>query len=332
MPPADLARRRAALATTAALTTLWSMTLPSAASASEWPDRPITLIVPFVAGGTTDIIARALGQRLSQVLHQPVLIDNRGGAGGTLGASLASKAPSDGNTLFMATIAHAIAPGIYKNLSYDFLHDFDPVALVATTPNIVIVNAELPVRSIAELVAYAKAHPGQINYGSAGIGSTEHLSGELFRAMTETELSHVPYKGGAPMMAALVAGQIQMAIETSASAAPHIRAGQVRALAVTSAQREPAFPELPTLRESGLSGYEVTTWFALMAPHGTPGTVVRRLNSDVASVLAAPDLVQSLAAQGVSAGAMTPGELASFLRAETARWVKTAQQAGAGAE
>jgi len=306
--------------------------LAQPARAAEWPDKPITLIVPFVAGGTTDIIARAVGQQLSTALKQPVIIDNRGGAGGTLGASLASKAPADGDTLFMATIAHAIAPGIYKHLSYDFQRDFDPVALVASTPNVVIVNAQLPVNSIAELIAYAKANPGKINYGSAGIGSTEHMSGELFRAMTDTQLTHIPYKGGAPMMAALVGGQIQMAIETSPSAAPHIRSGKVKALAVTTAQRSAAYPDVPTLNEAGLAGYDVTTWFAVMAPHGTPAVIVRRLNSELIKLLAEPEMTRHFAEQGVWAGKMTPTELTAFIRSESAKWTRTAQQAGISAD
>ena len=326
MPPTAPLRWTVALCALAAL----AGAVPAAAAA-EWPSKPITLIVPFVPGGTTDIIARAVGQRLSVALKQPVVIDNRGGAGGTLGASVASKAPADGDTLFMATIAHSIAPGIYKNLSYDFERDFDPVALVATTPNVVIVNTDLAITSVGGLIAYAREHPGQLNFGSAGIGSTEHLSGELFRAMTHTQMTHIPYKGGAPMMAALVSGQIQMAIETSPSAAPHIRSGAVTALAVTSAQRSPAFPELATLRELGLGDYNVTTWFALMAPHGTPAGIVRRLNTEVAKLLAAPDLIQQFTAEGVTAGNMTPAELGRFIHAETIRWTLTAQQAGISA-
>jgi tripartite-type tricarboxylate transporter receptor subunit TctC len=186
------------------------------------------------------------------------------------GAALAARAAPDGYTLFLATIAHAIAPGLYKSLPYEFTRDLEPVALVATTPNILIVHPSLPVKTVPELIAYSKTHPDKVNYGSAGPGSTEHLSGELFRTMTGTQITHVPYKGGAPMMSDLIAGQIQMAIETSPSASQHIRAGKVRALAVTSAKRSATFPELPTLAEAGVPGYEMTAWFALMAPHGTP--------------------------------------------------------------
>jgi tripartite-type tricarboxylate transporter receptor subunit TctC len=288
--------------------------------------------VPFVAGGTTDIVARTVGQKLSESLKQPVIIDNRGGAGGTVGATIASKAPADGYTLFMATIAHSIAPGLYRRLPYDFQRDFDPVALVASTPNVLIVNEKVPVKSVAELVAYIKANPGKVNYGSAGNGSTEHISGELFRAMTKTDIVHVPYKGGAPMMADLMGGQIQMAIETSPSAAPHIRAGKVQALAVTTKTRSPAYPGVPTLDEAGLKGYDMTTWFALMAPHGTPPELVQRLNAEVSRVLQQPDVVKRFEEQGVTAGNMKPAELAAFIGSETTKWVKVAKDSGATAE
>jgi len=305
---------------------------PSIAYAADWPAKPVTVVVPFAPGGTTDIISREVGDKLSAALKQPVVIDNRAGAGGTLGAGLVAKAAPDGYTLFMATIAHTIAPGIYKSLSYDFQRDLDPVAQIASTPNVLIVNPDLPVRNVAELVAYAKANPGKLNFGSAGIGSTEHLSGELFRAMTKTQLVHVPYKGGAPMMAALIGGQIQFAIETSPSAAPHVRAGKVRALAVTTLARSAAYPGVPTLDESGLAGYDVTTWFALMAPHGTPAPVVQRLNDELARILADPDMTRKFAEQGVSAGKMGPVELAAFIRSETVKWTKTAKDAGITAE
>ncbi|MFM9922599.1 tripartite tricarboxylate transporter substrate binding protein [Variovorax sp. H27-G14] len=304
----------------------------AAADTAAWPTKPITLVVPFVAGGTTDIVARTLGQKLSEALKQPVIIDNRGGAGGTVGAGIASKAPPDGYTLFLATIAHAIAPGLYKRLPYDFQRDFAPVALVASTPNVLIVNEKVPAKTVAELVAYIRANPGKVNFGSAGNGSTEHISGELFRSMTHTDITHVPYKGGAPMMADLMGGQIQMAIETSPSASPHIRAGKVRALAVTTKARSPAYPGVPTLDEAGLKGYDMTTWFALMAPRGTPPELVQRLNAEVARALQQPDVAKRFEEQGVTAGQMKPAELATFIGSETTKWVKVAKDSGATAE
>jgi tripartite-type tricarboxylate transporter receptor subunit TctC len=306
--------------------------LPAARAADSWPTKPITLIVPFAAGGTTDILARIVGQKMSTALGQPVVIDNKAGAGGTLGANLAAKAPADGSTFFLATIAHAIAPGLYKSLPYDFTRDLDPVGLLASTPNVLIVNPSLPVNSVPELIDYIKAHPGAVNYGSAGAGSTEHLAGELFRSMTGTQITHVPYKGGAPMMADLVAGQIQMALETSPSASQFVRSGKVRALAVTSAKPSPAYPGVRTLAEAGVPGYEMTTWFALMAPHGTPAPVIERMHKELQAALSGPEIEARLVDLGVSPGDMTQAQLGAFIRSETTKWAKIVKESGAKAD
>jgi tripartite-type tricarboxylate transporter receptor subunit TctC len=321
-------RRRRVLVAALATAGLASAALPAAA-ADTWPAKPVTLIVPFAPGGTTDILGRIIGQKIGDALHQPVIVDNKAGAGGTLGAGIAARAPADGTTFFLATIAHAIAPGLYHNLPYEFTRDLDPVGLVAETPNVLIVNNALPVKNVRELIAYIKAHPGQVNYGSAGPGSTEHLAGELFRSMTGTQIQHVPYKGGAPMMADLLSGQIQMALETSPSAAPHVRAGRVRALAVTSAKRSPAYPGVPTLSEAGVKGYEMITWFALMAPHGTPAPIVQRMHAQLQEALASPDVQAKLADQGVTPGNMTPTQLGAFIRSETAKWGRIVKESGA---
>ncbi len=297
--------------------------------AADWPAKPVTLVVPFAAGGTTDIIGRAIAQKLGEALGQQVLVDNRAGAGGTLGAASVAKAAPDGYTFLLATVAHTMAPGIYKTLPYDFMKELDPIGLVALTPNVLIVNPALPVKTVAELVAYIKANPGKVNYGSAGKGSTEHLSGELFRAMTGTDILHIPYKGGAPMMTDLMAGQIQMAIETSPSAAPHVRSGKVRALAVTTLRRSSAYPGVPTLDEAGVKGYDVTTWYAVVAPRGTPPAIEKRMAAELAKALKLPDLEKRFEEQGVSAGDMTPEQLAGFIRSETAKWTKVARDSGA---
>ncbi|QYY29890.1 tripartite tricarboxylate transporter substrate binding protein [Cupriavidus pinatubonensis] len=302
------------------------------AAAQSWPEKPVTVVVPFASGGTTDIIARTIGQKMGESLRQPVVVDNRPGAGGTLGASNVARATPDGYTLLLATVAHTMAPGIYKKLPYDFTRDLVPVGLVALTPNVLLVSASMPVKSVAELIAYIKSHPGKVNYGSAGPGSTEHLSGELLRSMTGTDIVHVPYKGGAPMMTDLIAGQIQMAVETSPSAAPHVRSGKLRALAVTTAKRSPAYPGVPTLDESGIKGYEVTTWYALMAPRGTPETVTRRLGTELAKALQQPDVLKRFEEQGVTAGDMTPAKLAEFIRQETERWGRVSKTAGVTAD
>jgi len=306
--------------------------VPPVFAADNWPSKPVTLVVPFASGGTTDIIGRAVGQRLGEALGQPVVIDNRPGAGGTLGGALVARANPDGYTFLLATVAHTMAPGIYKTLPYDFQKDLDPIGMVALTPNVLLVNPSIPARNVQELIAYIKANPGKVNYGSAGIGSTEHLSGELFRAATGTDISHVPYKGGAPMMTDLMAGQIQMAIETSPSANPHVKSGKVRALAVTSARRSPAYPGVPTVEESGVPGYEVTTWYALVAPHGTPEPIRQRMAAELARVLKQPDVQKRFDEQGVTAGDMTPAQLAAFIKAETAKWTRVAKDSGAKAE
>lgn len=318
--------RRAALAAVAAFG------LATGAHAADWPSKPITLIVPFAPGGTTDILGRIVAQKLGDALHQSVIVDNRAGAGGTLGANIAAHQPADGSTFFLATIAHAIAPGLYKSLPYDFIQDFEPVGLVATTPNVLIVNPSVPANNVQELIAYIKAHPGKVNYGSAGPGSTEHLAGELFRSMTGTQIEHVPYKGGAPMMNDLIAGQIQMALETSPSAYPHVKAGQVRALAVTSARRSPAYPGVPTVSEAGVKGYDMITWFALMAPRGTPAPVIQRVNAELQKLLKEPDVQKKLADQGVTPGDMGPAKLGPFIQSETAKWGKIVKASGAKVE
>ena len=325
----DMTRRTAIACLVGATLALGSM-VPAAAQG--WPEKPVTVVVPFASGGTTDIIARTIGHKMGESLHQPVVVDNRPGAGGTLGASNVARATPDGYTLLLATVAHTMAPGIYKKLPYDFTRDLVPVGLVALTPNVLLVSPSLPVKSVAELIAYIKSHPGKVNYGSAGPGSTEHLSGELFRSMTGTDIVHVPYKGGAPMMTDLIAGQIQMAMETSPSAAPHVGSGKLRALAVTTAKRSPAYPGVPTLDESGIKGYEVTTWYALMAPRGTPEAVTRRLGTELAKALQQPDVLKRFEEQGVTAGDMTPAKLAEFIRQETERWSRVSKTAGVTAD
>lgn len=325
----DITRRTAIACLVGATLALGSM-VPAAAQG--WPEKPVTVVVPFASGGTTDIIARTIGHKMGESLHQPVVVDNRPGAGGTRGASNVARATPDGYTLLLATVAHTMAPGIYKKLPYDFTRDLVPVGLVALTPNVLLVSPSMPVKSVAELIAYIKSHPGKVNYGSAGPGSTEHLSGELLRSMTGTDIVHVPYKGGAPMMTDLIAGQIQMAVETSPSAAPHVRSGKLRALAVTTAKRSPAYPGVPTLDESGIKGYEVTTWYALMAPRGTPEAVTRRLGTELAKALQQPDVLKRFEEQGVTAGGMTPAKLAEFIRLETERWGRVSKTAGVTAE
>jgi tripartite-type tricarboxylate transporter receptor subunit TctC len=299
------------------------------AFAQAWPSKPVTLMVPFAPGGTTDIVARPFAQALSQEFGQTFVVENRAGAGGTLAAGIAARAPPDGYTLFVATVAHTMATSLYKQLPYDFEKDFVPITVLASVPNILVVNPSVPATSVQELIAYAKANPGKLSYGSAGNGSTEHLSAELFKSMAGVDMVHIPYKGGAPMMTDLVGGQIQLAIETSGSAVPHIQAGKVRALAVTTPTRSAAFPELPTLAESGLKGYDVTTWYAILAPKGTPGEITTKLYNAVVKILKTPDMKQRLEQFGAEPGGLSPEQFASFIKSETAKWSKVVKESKA---
>jgi len=318
----------AALRTAALFALLGTLFAPVSASAEDWPAKPITIVVPFVAGGTTDIVARIIAQPLSERLHQSIVIENVGGGGGTIGAGNAARAQPDGYTIFMATVAHTMAPGIYKKLSYDFEKDFDPITIAASVPNILIVNPSLPVKTVAELIAYIKANPGKVNYGSAGIGSTEHMSGALFRSLAGLDIVHVPYRGGAPMLADLVADHIQMSIETSGAATPFIKADQVRALAVSPAKHSALFPELPTLAESGLTGYDVTTWYGVLVPKGTPQPIRDKLYAELVQVLKSPDVVARLRDIGAEPGGEPSARFAAFIHAETEKWIKLAKDAG----
>jgi len=312
-----------------AISVILTLQVSASHAQSTWPSKPVTLVVPFATGGTTDILARAIGQKLTENLKQPVIIENKAGAGGTLAAGVVAKTPADGYTLLMSTIAHTMATNLYKSLNYDFEKDFDPIGMVAITPNVLIVNNNLPVKSVAELISFIKAHPGEINYGSAGSGSTEHLAGELFGMMAGVKISHVPYKGGAPMMTDLMGGQIQMAIETSPSAHPQVVAGKVRALAVTTMEKSAAYPGVPTLNESGVKGYDFITWFALMAPHGTPAPIQTRLTKELGAVLSDPSIVKNFDEQGVTPGGIKPAQMPAFIKNETQKWAKVVQESGA---
>src|SRR5438552_13835540 len=246
----------------------------SGASAQTYPTRPIRLVVPFPAGGTTDILAREVGQRLSMTLGQPVVIDNRPGAAGNIGADLVAKSAPDGYTLLMGTVGtHAINASLYAKMPYDHVKDFAPIILVAGVPNVLVVNPSLPVNSVQELIAYAKANPGKLNFASSGPGTSIHLSGELFKVMAGVQMTHVPYKGSAPALQDLLGGQVQLMFDNLPPSLPHIKAGKLRALAVTSVARSPALPDVPTIAESGLPGFEASSWFGILVPAGTPSAI-----------------------------------------------------------
>ncbi|MGB6104491.1 MAG: tripartite tricarboxylate transporter substrate binding protein [Pusillimonas sp.] len=307
---------------------LSALTAAGAAHAA-WPDRAITVVVPFPAGGGTDTFARPLAQQLGQQLGQSVVVDNRGGAGGTLGAGVAARAAPDGYTFFMGGAHHVVAPSIYKNLSYDIQKDFTPVALLAQPPQIIVVNPNnLPVTSVKELLEKAKADPGAINFGSAGMGSTHHLAGELFALKTGIQLTHVPYQGAGPMLSGLITGQVDVAFDGLGSSASHIRAGSIRPLAVASAERSPSFPDVPTAAEAGVPDYEVSTWYAMWAPAGTPPDIVERMSVELVKALNAPKVKELWASNGSATPDLTGAKFGEFVDSEIDRWAEVVKEAG----
>lgn len=301
------------------------------ASAQTYPAKPIRLVVPYPPGGPLDIMARAIGQKLTEAWKQPVVVDNRAGAGGNIGADLVAKSPADGYTLLMGAVAtHAINPGLYSKLPYDPVKDFTPVALVAQVPNILVINPSVPAKSVRELIALARAKPGYLNFGSGSTGSTGHLAGELFNTMAGVQMVHIPYKGAAPAMADLLSGQVQLMFDNLANALPNVKAGRLRALAVTTLARSAAMPDLPTVAESGLPGFDLTTWFGLMVPAGTPPEIVARLNAEIVRALNAKDMRERLQKMGAEPPAdNTPEHFAAFIGTEAAKYAKVVKDSGA---
>ena len=297
--------------------------------AQTYPSRAIRLVVPLSAGGFADVPARLLAPRLAEALGRPVIVDNRPGAGSTIGADAVAKSAPDGHTLLLTGTPHVIAPWLYRNLPYDTLKDFAPVALVASGPYVLVVSPQLRAESVRELVAAAKVQPGKIDFASSGNGSAQHLVGALFNRMAGIELSHVPYKGSGPAMQDLLAGQVHVSFAGVPNVLPQIKAGRLRALAVTTPQRWSELPEVPTLAEAGIAGYDATLWLDLVAPAGTPPAIVQRLYSETAKALQDPDLQRSFRAAGVDAKSLTPAELAAFLRAEYEKWGKVVRDTGA---
>ncbi|MBY4898412.1 tripartite tricarboxylate transporter substrate binding protein [Cupriavidus sp. AU9028] len=322
--------RRRLLAAGVALAATFAGISGSAMAQGTYPTKPITMIVPFSAGGTTDILARIVSLQLGKALGQPVVVDNRPGAGGNIGASLAAKAGGDGYTLFMGTIGtHAINQSLYSKLPYDPVKDFAPITRIAMVPNLVVVNPQVPVKTVKELIAYVKANPDKLSYGSSGSGSSMHLSGELFNSMTGLKIQHIPYKGSAPAVNDLLGNQIGLMFDNLPSSHQHVKAGKLRPLAVTSAKRSPALPDVPTVAEAGVPGYEATSWFALYATGGTPKAIVDRLNAEVVKILAMPEVQKQMAGQGAEPHPEKPEQLAAFMKAEATKWAKVVKDSGA---
>ena len=294
-----------------------------------WPSRPIRMVVPLSPGGFADVPGRILAARLSSLLGYNVFVENRPGAGGTIGADFVAKSAPDGYTLLFTGTPHVISAWVYKKLPYDPLKDFEPVALVASGPYVLVVNPQLPVHSIRELIAAAKAQPGKIDYASSGNGSAQHLVSALFASMAGIELNHVPYKGSGPAMQDLLGGQVKVSFAGIPNVLPHVKAGRLRALAVSTPQRSPDLPEVPTAAEAGVPGYQATLWLNLAAPAGTPGEIVQRLYAETAKALQDAELQQSFRAAGVEASPMSPQELAGFMRGEFEKWGRVVRDTGA---
>ncbi|AWN34557.1 Bug family tripartite tricarboxylate transporter substrate binding protein [Methylobacterium radiodurans] len=305
----------------------------SARAQGAYPTRPITLIVPFAAGGSTDVVGRLVAQKLSEVLGQQVVVENVVGAGGNVGAARVAKAEPDGYTILMGTVAtHALNPLILKRKPYDPVTDFAPVALLAVVPNVLIVNPNLPAKNVQELIALLKADPKKYNYASSGIGTPLHLSGELFKSMAGVQMQHIPYRGSGPALNDVVAGQVPIQFDNLPSASEFIRSGTLRALAVTTKERAPSFPDVPTMAEAGLPNYETYTWNALFAPPGTPKPIVDALNAAARKALADPALVERLKTFSAKVQLSTPEELGQHVKTETAKWTPVVREAGIQAD
>jgi len=309
---------------------LAALLVPAAAHAQSWPAKPIRYIVNFAPGGTTDILGRMLATGLSPVLGQQVVVDNRPGQAGSIGAAELARAAPDGHTIGAGTVSsHAINVSLYSKLPYDPVKDFAPITLLATLPNMLVVHPTLPVKTVKELIALGRARPDQLNFGSAGNGTSQHISGELFKTMTGVKMQHIPYKGSGPMIPDLLAGYVQLSFENITTAYPPVKAGRLKALAVTTAKRSFVAPEVPTMAEAGLAGYDISSWQALFAPAGTPREIVTRLHTEVVKILRSPEAQKRLTDLGLETGGITPDELTAMLRAEIPRLGKIVRESGA---
>jgi len=308
-------------------------TAAGAQTAPQYPAKPIRMIVTAAAGSGPDITARIVGQKLTAALGQPVIIDDRPGAGGSIAAELAAKAPPDGYTLVMASAgSHAVSPALYTKLPWDPVKDFVPITIVALAPNILIVHPSLPVKSVRELIALAKARPGQLSFGSGGSGSTAHLSGELFRTMANINIVHIPFKGAPSAALGVIGGQVEMALLNLPPTLPQVKSGRLKGLAVTTAKRTSAIPELPTIAEAGVPGYEASTWYGVMAPAGTPNEITGRLYTAIIADLRTDDTRARIAADGGEVVGSTPEEFAATLKRDLAKWTRVVKESGARAD
>jgi tripartite-type tricarboxylate transporter receptor subunit TctC len=321
------------LGLTATFSVAWAFCLSAHAQVTDvYPSKPLRLILPFPPGGGTDILGRIISERLAAQMGQPVVVENRGGAGGNVGAEAAARAAPDGYAIVLVAPSLAISPSLYRKLAYDPVKDFAPVSLVATVPNVVVTYPSVPANTLAEFIALAKTRLGAMNFGSGGSGTSNHLAGELFNIVAGVKLVHVPYKGVNLAMNDVLSGQVQMVVIGIPAAAPHIKAGRLRALAIVAARRAAALPDVPTAAEAGLPGFEVTTWYGVLAPAGTPRSIVTRLNSELGIAMHAPELRDRLDAMATDPLTSTPEEFAALIRQEIAKWAKVVREAGLKAD
>jgi tripartite-type tricarboxylate transporter receptor subunit TctC len=297
----------------------------SPAAAQDYPNRPVRLIIPFPPGGSNDVVGRLVANQLSEKLGHKVFVDNRGGAGGVLGTEAAANAAPDGYTLLVVSIAHAVNPSLYK-LNYDPIKSFAPISIMATGPNVLAVNPTLPVKNVKELVALAKEKPGSIDYASAGVGSFQHLGGELFKLVAGVNLQHVPYKGGGPAMQDVIAGHVKVMFSSLVQTTPFIQSGQLRALGVGGAKRNPVLPDVPTIEEAGVPGYVADNWWGIVAPAGTPQPIVDKLYKDIQDVLKSPELTAAFAREGAAAVTITTAEFGKYMEDEMAKWARVVKE------
>jgi len=325
-PKRSIARRLLMASTLAWLT-------PLAAAQGTWPSKPIRYIVPFAPGGTTDILARVVGEKLAIALGQPIVIENKPGQGGSVGAAELSRAAPDGYTIGGGTISsHGINATLYDKLPYDPIKSFEPITMYATQPNVLLVHPSVPANNLREFIALVKANPDKYSFGSAGNGTSQHISGEMFKAQAGVKMQHIPYRGSGQMMPELLGGTLPVAVDNIATAVPHLKTGKIRALAVTSAKRSGVAPDVPTMAESGLAGFEISSWQAVFAPAGTPKAVIDRLHTEIAKILKMPDVDKRLSDLGLDLSGMSPAELGALVRADVPRLGKIVKDSGAKAE
>ncbi|AZG10384.1 tripartite tricarboxylate transporter substrate binding protein [Pigmentiphaga sp. H8] len=316
----------------ACLAALVSLISAGPAVAASYPDKPVRVVVGFSAGGTTDVAARIIAKELGDDLGQSFVVENKPGAGSNIGAELVARAKPDGYTLYMVAVTSTINQTLYKNLSFDIVKDFAPIALVIKVPNILVVNPSLPVKNVKELVAYVKAHPDKLSYASSGSGTSIHMAGELFKLRAGVDIPHIPYKGSAPALTDLIGNQVQLMFDNMPSAWPHVQAGKLRALAVTTAERSATAPDLPTMMESGYDKFDVSSWFGLIAPKGTPPDVIAKVNASVQKALAKPDVQQRFKDLGAVTAKTTPEQFGAFIKDEVDTWATVVKASGAKVE